>query len=717
MNRIILSLLLAGLAATLPASGQGTAGPLTLISHEMRQLRPQSEPSAQMPLGGPRSVISVTSYIPAIIRVADASTSLPDFATELGRRGDLVLINVPEDRLTEVLSAPGVLRMESGVCAVPAMDMARTCCHLPEALAAFTPELTGKGVVVGFSDVGFDPNHINFSDGAGCSRVKEIYSYRRDRQLPVTALTPAEIAAWSTDDPHNWHATHVAGILAGSYRDNSFYGVAPDAAIVATTSPLYDAYLLAGAERCVEYARSIGAPAPVVNMSVSSMTGPHDGTTLFNQYMRRLAEDAVICISAGNEGNRWGAAFPFRSSAARPCVQAIAREHVPARLESFSGVVDFWSYDDTPVTLRMLVYDLTTSAVTATVDLSELYNGTHHDLTLVTADLAEATDGTVCEPLGEAFRSAWVRFSWEINPENGRYNIVYAFDWDRKEDGQHEYRLGFELEAPEGKGAEVYASSDINFQRTDDPAVKPDFTNTMTINDLACGGDVAVVGAFVSRATGSDVAGKVAQFSSFGRVDGRTLPDFCAPGAAVVSSKSTPYYNANPDEALPQWSAVDAGGRMNYWDTASGTSMSSPYAAGVFALWLQACPTLTPVEILQAAAATLTPAPDSDPRWGGGILNAEAGLKEAMRLAGISDVTTDAASPIDFKRLSSTQIGITAYTVTLRSVTVTDMAGRTVMSVTPGAENYTLSLDGLPAGIYLVTASTARSTRTLKAAC
>ena len=68
---------------------------------------------------------------------------------------------------------------------------------------------------------------------------------------------------------------------------------------------LYDALLLDGCERIIEYAREKGKPS-VINMSIADYTGPHDGTTLFNQYMKMLCEDASICISAGNDAYRDG---------------------------------------------------------------------------------------------------------------------------------------------------------------------------------------------------------------------------------------------------------------------------------------------------------------------------------------------------------------------------------------------------------------------------
>lgn len=268
-------------------------------------------------------------FIPAVMRLDDASAPVPGFVYEYARRGDLVLVSVPQERLSDVLSAPGVLRMESGICATPAMDLARGFCRLPE-VDALHPDggsFSGKGVVAGFTDLGFDPGHVAFAGSGGISRVRRLVDYSVGSREPVRLLSAGEIAAWDTDDSANWHATHVAGIMAGGYMGNGFQGVAHAADIVATTSGLHEAHLLAGMEEVIDYAVGVDAPVPVVNMSISSSLGPHDGTSLFNQYLRRLAEDAVVCVSAGNDGSKWGGFFPYAHTPDKPRVQAFCREY------------------------------------------------------------------------------------------------------------------------------------------------------------------------------------------------------------------------------------------------------------------------------------------------------------------------------------------------------------------------------------------------------
>ncbi len=106
---------------------------------------------------------------------------------------------------------------------------------------------------------------------------------------------------WVTDNPEEYHATHVCGILAGNGAGTPYSGIACDADIVVTVSTLTEVGLLAGVEDIIDYAKEVGKPA-VINISVGSYTGPHDGSSLFSQYLDMCAEDAIIVLSFCNKG-------------------------------------------------------------------------------------------------------------------------------------------------------------------------------------------------------------------------------------------------------------------------------------------------------------------------------------------------------------------------------------------------------------------------------
>jgi serine protease AprX len=104
----------------------------------------------------------------------------------------------------------------------------------------------------------------------------------------------------------------------------------------------------------------------------------------------------------------------------------------------------------------------------------------------------------------------------------------------------------------------------------------------------------------------ADAGITLAPFSSRGpTVDGRTKPDVVGPGVTVEAARA---------------------GTTNGYVTYSGTSMATPYVAGVVALGLQAAPAATPAQVLSAITSTAEdwgPA-GKDNDWGAGLVDAKA---------------------------------------------------------------------------------------------
>lgn len=715
------------LAVCLPAPGRGTASPFLADALLRARQTAVTTPGGE---GLPLSANSrdVESYIAIVLQLESEEAPVPSFAAVLSRRGDLAAVSVPQSRLDELLSAPGVLRMESGVCAVPVMDEARKMCGLQQILD-MPGHYRGRNVAVGFTDIGFDPNHVNFHANDGSSRVRRLVNYRGSALLPDRLTSAAEITSWTTDDDANWHATHVGGILAGSYEANGYYGVAPEAHIVATTSPLDAGYLLAGCEEVVAYAREQGVPA-VINMSIASSVGSHDGTSLFNRYLQRVADDAVVCVSAGNSGYKWTGCIPFTATPEKPKVQALFRECPFSTPYEAKGIADMWSLTDRPFSVRILIYDALDKKFVGSIDTHDFTAGETQTVA-ATPDMAPAYGITPDETLAKYFASARVVLSSEVNPYNNRFNSVLSFEWRNRPEPEGvttgHYWLGIEVTPAQGETVRMFASDRIQFMR---PGTEydPEFSNAWSINDLACGDGIMAVGAVTSRvkwpsdgeeyvAGPAESVGKVAEFSSFATLDnGKVLPDICAPGAAVVSSISTPYVNANHGTD-GFCSVVTAGGRKNYWRNASGTSMSSPYTAGVFALMFEANPDLTPAEAIDIVSRTAIAPPDNDKRWGHGMLDAYAAVKAALEATGIRGIGADIDTPADIVGAGNGIWTVRGYGMPVADVAVHDMQGRAVSPrITPGADTATIDMNHLPAAIYLVTADVAGTTVSRKIA-
>ena len=248
--------------------------------------------------------------------------------------GDILIVGLPLSRAEELASLDAVKAVEFGNKNRVYMDIARENTgvdgiHDGSAEGLNGVSYTGTGVAVGLFDSGLDPNHAAFRNADGSTRVNAVF-VTRDGKKDESYTTPEAISAFDTEDNTATHGTHVLGIIAGSndvegrysqYGKNGvqtgtipYYGVAPDADIIVGCGDFYDEEILRGVDLVIKHAKALGKPA-VVNLSLGSNVGPHDPNSATSKTLDRLADDAIICISAGNEGNsNIALKRPFRGS-------------------------------------------------------------------------------------------------------------------------------------------------------------------------------------------------------------------------------------------------------------------------------------------------------------------------------------------------------------------------------------------------------------------
>jgi len=145
---------------------------------------------------------------------------------------------------------------------------------------------------------------------------------------------------------------------------------------------------------------------------------------------------------------------------------------------------------------------------------------------------------------------------------------------------------------------------------------------TVTVDGAAS--DAVTVAAFTTRNQWVDASGAaravglplntISDFSSPGPLrNGARKPDVTAPGAMIVSCLSS---SSSPSAS----NIVKAGFRVN-----AGTSMASPFIAGLVALMLQRNPGLDPAGVkglLRANSTVPGAAPGTfDPKWGFGLID------------------------------------------------------------------------------------------------
>ncbi len=178
---------------------------------------------------------------------------------------------------------------------------------------------TGKNVIMGYVDQGLDWNHPDFRDANNHTRVLKYWNHI----APSNSSSPApygygqlcdSIAIAHGTCPYlensTGHGTTVTGAGSGNGRANGKEkGMAPESKIIVVeTNFNLPNWTLTVADACdfiFKTADSLGLPA-VVNLSVGSYYGSHDGNDPASEMMESLLDEKpgrIIVGAAGNGGN------------------------------------------------------------------------------------------------------------------------------------------------------------------------------------------------------------------------------------------------------------------------------------------------------------------------------------------------------------------------------------------------------------------------------
>ena len=653
-------------------------------------------------------------YYPVIIKLSN--DSLLDDLLSLGtivyhKRDELILASIPYSQLEAVSRLPLVNRMSLSQPLSVTLDKAKSMTNVDKLHSKIDlpQSYNGEGVVVGISDIGFDPSHVAFSGG----RLKRLVCYEELKGRRVDMSTEQEISSWATDDSTEWHACHVAGILAGNDSGNGYSGVATGSEMVITTSSLYEMAILSGVEDVIEYAKKEGRPA-VINMSVGYNLGPHDGSSLFNQYLERVGEEAIVCLSAGNDGNK-RVYISFEAMKDGDELKTFVYDNPNVCGIKMNGAIDLWSRTSQKFLTALTIYDrITKEFVYTSPFVGSAENGDAS--TWGIASPMQATENDISIPLFDSDLTGSVRIYSSKNVDNGRYNVYATIDVEnhqRDESGLlGRYCVGFIMRADKDVHIDAYADANrVIFHSLGVPG----FTGgdpSRSISDLACGRNVIAVGASSSRNTAPQVDGgirtynfnenEVAYFSSYGTLDdGRVLPHFCAPGNMIVAPISTKYTERMSVESLNKLAVKNTiDDRDYYWISECGTSMASPHAAGVIACWLQADSSLTVNEVLDIAQSTANTnyADYPNPHWGVGNIDAYAGLKEVLKRAGVGNVLAENSYSVIFKTIGPRQFEVEVPNSELKEVQIFSMSGQNVLSTS----SMIIDASSLPVGVYII---------------
>lgn len=631
---------------------------------------------------------------------------------------------------------------------------------------------TGNGVVVGLMDTGLDVGHINFRDTDGKTRIKRLWVFQGTQDDGEGNVTVGNRLDFESEDAiegfvssitggadtdRETHATHVLGIIAGSYNQNlrrtnggkfagynnsgtpdlmqsemPYYGVAKDAEIAACCGTLHDPCIITAADELRKYSQAEGKPA-VFNLSLGNTIGPHDGTDNASEALAEAGKDILICISAGNEGNSglWVKKdFTGSDNTLRTCISKNAST-------SSGAMVDIWGGTSERLKVRFVAVDASGN-IKYSLEIPETSGATRY-----IGGSGTNYSNVAKDPQFDVFGAqGYIGYRTNVNVKNNRYNIAL---YPHLSGGSKGYYAALIIESSAGNSVNAFGRN-LEFYSNNIGGYVGS-TGINTINGMACGDNVLVVGSYVSGekfpvltgSVGSESTayysfnnspqGSLSSFSSSGQTfSGRQLPDVVGPGQGVISSYSKFYIKSS---GLNGFNVNDAGQTtisayayasdkktIDYWAEMSGTSMSSPFVAGVLALWSQAAEekgerlTMDRVkEIISKTADHDQYTSVSPERWGMGKINALAGIKYILTGSGVNDVAADDPA----NSLIVENMGGKVYNVFLSgtdgfTATLYNLQGVAVAQAsTTGSE---LRLDGsaLGSGVYVL-AVDARNTR------
>ncbi len=607
---------------------------------------------------------------------------------------------------------------------------------------------TGKNVICGIYDQGVDPNHINFKDAEGNSRVFYL-SYLRlnNANMPLASYyDKSNLHLFKTDEPATYHGAHTLGIMAGSYKGtldsgypagiaagsaNPYYGMAPDADLMVSCGLTSDFFIAKGVDEIVSYAVKNNRPA-VINLSLGGNVGSHDGNSAMHKFLEESGENCIIVMAAGNDGD-----VPLYASKdfsegdtefktlIKPCLDPEDKDNTRY------GEVSIYGADSSLMDVQAVVLNRKTGRIAYRIPLTSPGEGvaTYH---ITDVSFKVSDQDVVSQPLSRYF-SGYIGLGSMVDESSGKFYcmIDYYLTDNETYNADDQYVPGFIINGEPGQKARIWCDGLYTCFDSYGYEGWTDGSTEMTISDMATARNVVVVGSYNVEDTmhhldgstspfepslGEFKPGEMTSFSAYGTLeDGRQLPHVCAPGVSLVSSTSRFYVEdkENGIDTSKLSATVEADGVSHWWSQTGGTSMAAPVVSGAIALWLEADPTLTVddvIDIIQKTAKTDENVLSSDnpQKWGAGKFDAYAGLQEVIRRSGVNTIQGSGSG------LLLTPAGERRYAVSLPGaghldVKVYGADGRLVKSVASPADSAELDLTSLDSGVYVVTANSIAS--------
>ena len=619
-----------------------TAGPRRAAKRRLPDDLIVSEP--QRLIASPDTVAGV-AYIQCFIHLKDAGDL--DAVRALGVEVqetfdglDFVTARVPVKQLNALADIDNVTQIKVSRLMRPATDEARRQTNVsdiltlsPDAITAgIISQFDGTGVVLGVIDSGIDFQHIAFKDKDGNSRIKRAYVYCDGSGTEYTEITDSEP---TTDNPFGDHGTHTSSTAGGSsvivgddqtvtvtddHANATYGGMAPGTDLyLAGIDDMSETGLMNALKNIVAYADEENKPL-VVSNSWGNSYGPHDGTGEMADYISQHFGDShpnrIILFASGNgagssKNNENGGLFMRKSDASSETplgsiIRSATYSNTDAGYAYRNLMATAWSSDKLDCKLYVL------DSFTGEIQYSNTFT---QDTILNDIYVVNAPEDTTRYYEGDL--EIWV----EYDNDYGKYHVglyspegisttadIIAETPSGSRYYFSNYTLAIEVYPESGSASvDMWANDDCGYfsgHLTTEGHTWTGGTDDMSVCEEPTFPNVISVGAYVSKTNvenylGTDYSyssgalGDIADFSSYALAEftptGTAYPTITAPGAEVVAGVNH-FHTADMDAGsyYNNIKRLAVNNADNPYGVEQGTSMATPVAAGIVALWLQA---------------------------------------------------------------------------------------------------------------------------------
>lgn len=619
--------------------------------------------------------------------------------------GQITTMKVPLERLNDVDFSQFYSYLEIPGKIIPQLDRAvkdtradsvQKGINLPNAF-------TGKDILIGVTDWGFDYGHPMFYDTLLTqSRVYAAWDqYKQIGNLPVGQNygaeydTPAELAAAESDTSniynYHTHGSHVAGIAGGSGAGSVYRGFGFESQYLFTTFYIDQASAIDAFVWMKDKAEAAGKRL-VVNMSWGvyyNQMGSLDGFSLLSEAIDELSETNHV-VFVGAAGNNNGTNFHIRKTFNNNFFNSLVGFYSYAANPNMWGeCITAWGEQGHNFSNKISVYNNIGTLLVSSPYYSTLTTG------YLDSILVAGNDTIVFNVSSETANPLNGKPGMQIRVRSLNANNRIVLTGSAVDGTVHYWNLP-ELTNGAGNFGQTFSTYGTNGITGD---------SFYAIGEPGCTNSVITVAAYSSSyvtGSGNTVGGAPASFTSIGPLHNETMkPDIAAPGVSVASSISS-----YTDAAYTTVASITFNNKTYDFARFSGTSMATPCVTGIVSLILDANPNLSSQQVKDIIKTTARldsytgniVAP-GDTKWGMGKINAYAAVKLALNTLSTGE-NINPAPFVLYPNPSSNRLHIlNVNDLPLSILSIISLDGKII---TPQVNENAIDISGLTNGMYFL---------------